>query len=414
MRLLFLSYNGTSDPLLHTQGVAYLADFPRRGVTVHLLTYEKRVKASQARRTQTLQDQTEFTRLGIRWHRMRYHKWPPVLSTWFDVVCGWFYVWYLVMRCRITVLHARGTIPAAIAAPIAYLTGVPWLFDLRGVVTEEYVDGGMWRRGSWVHRWVGVVERGLIRQAKAMVVLTERAAEILTHNPTWRLRPGVVPQVIPCCVDVERFATLNSSTEPKELTGLAGCFTVVYVGSLGTWYLCEEMMAFFRRILAQRPEAQLLMVVSEGHQTTAHRLLRHMPGAQSHVTVVSSPPSAVPQHLRAAHVGLAFIKPAFSKQFSSPTKIGEYLASGIPVVVNQGVGDLDHFVRRHRVGVVLPAMEPASYQQGVEELFALLRDETLAARCRQAAREHLSLTVGRERYWQTYQAMLRNRGPALS
>ena len=109
-----------------------------------------------------------------------------------------------------------------------------------------------------------------------------------------------------------------------------------------------------------------------------------------------------------------FGKPCVRGTRISVGDILEYLASGMPVVVNRGVGDLEDFVHRHRVGVVLPAMEPASYRRGVEELFVLLRDETLAVRCRQAAREHLSLAVGRARYWQAYQAMLRNGGPARS
>ena len=48
-------------------------------------------------------------------------------------------------------------------------------------------------------------------------------------------------------------------------------------------------------------------------------------------------PGEVPRYLKAADVAISFIKPCYSKQSSSPTKIAEYLASGLPVVCNAGL-----------------------------------------------------------------------------
>jgi len=407
VRLLFVSYNGTSDPLLHTQGVVYLERLPQRGVGVHLLTYERPHGVPQGERAARVHVRTEFARRGIIWHDVRYHKWPPILSTCWDIMRGWLAVWNVIRRYHIDVVHARGAIPAAIVAPVAWVTGTRWLFDLRGLVAEEYVDGGLWPRGGIVHRVVRGVERWLLHQARAVVVLTERAAEILRQNPVWRLREGVVPCVIPCCVDVDRFAQATASPEEaRRLEASTGRPVLVYVGSLGTWYLFEEMVEFFQHVVAKHPEAQFLVVAPAIYHAQAYQAIRRFPGLSSQVGVRATSPEGVPHYLAAAHVGLSFIKPTFSKQFSSPTKIGEYLASGIPVVVNRGVGDLDRFVRQHQVGVVLPSFEPSSYQHGVTELFDLLADPSLPERCRQTAREHLSITVGRQRYWDVYQRLI--------
>ncbi len=405
MKLLFISYNGSTDPLFHTQGLRYLRGLRARGLQVHVLSYERRLGSRDAARQAVEQLRQELARDGVVWHRLRYHKWPPVLSTMFDVASGIACAWRIVMRHRITLLHARGTIPAAVAAPVARWTGRPWLLDLRGVVSEEYVDGGLWARGSWLHQSVGMIERGLIRRADALVVLTERAAEILTQDRSWRLPAGITPQVIPCCADLEPRPQERGALPGDLAHRLTGRFVLAYVGSLGTWYLLEEMVAFYRGLLARKPEAHLLVLTQQEHRALAQQALERLPRAAEQTTVVSVPPDMVGGYLACAHAGMAFIKPTFSKQFSSPTKIGEYLANGVPVVVNEGVGDLDRLVSRSRVGVVLRGLHEAGIAQGVTELLELVQDPALADRCRQAARDHLSADWGRDRYWAIYQRL---------
>jgi hypothetical protein len=58
-------------------------------------------------------------------------------------------------------------------------------------------------------------------------------------------------------------------------------------------------------------------------------------------TVLSAAPRDVSAYLSASDAGLAFIKPCFSKIASSPTKYAEYLACGLPLIINAGIGDSD-------------------------------------------------------------------------
>jgi hypothetical protein len=46
---------------------------------------------------------------------------------------------------------------------------------------------------------------------------------------------------------------------------------------------------------------------------------------------------------------------------SSPTKQGELMAMGIPIVCNAGVGDTDHIVKTYRSGFVLEHLNDKAY-----------------------------------------------------
>jgi glycosyltransferase involved in cell wall biosynthesis len=115
------------------------------------------------------------------------------------------------------------------------------------------------------------------------------------------------------------------------------------------------------------------------------------------------PPRDIPRYLRAADLAVSFIKPSYSKQASSPTKIAEYLASGLPVVCNAGVGDLDEIIEGDQVGSLVRGLDDGHYYRALSEVEELARDDGLASRCRaSAARRFDLIKVGGERYCSLY------------
>jgi hypothetical protein len=118
---------------------------------------------------------------------------------------------------------------------------------------------------------------------------------------------------------------------------------------------------------------------------------------EQHVDVGRTAPEALPGELAKASAALSFIKPCVSKIGSSPTKIGEYLAAGLPVVSTAGIGDLDDLLVGRNgedsgpVGVVMRATTPDGYQTALVQLQQLLEDPRTQQRCRIAALKHFDL-----------------------
>jgi len=111
--------------------------------------------------------------------------------------------------------------------------------------------------------------------------------------------------------------------------------------------------------------------------------------------------------LKAADIAISFIKACYSKQSSSPTKIAEYLASGLPLVCNAGVGDLDRLINENRVGSLLTEFSSEAYLKALQEIDALRREEKLAERLREVARREFDLvSVGGTRYRRLYRRLL--------
>jgi len=119
-------------------------------------------------------------------------------------------------------------------------------------------------------------------------------------------------------------------------------------------------------------------------------------------TLRSAAYSEMPSLLVKHQVGLFFLRRGISELGCSPTKIGEYWASGLPVITTSNVSDTDEIIRTENVGVIVRDQSIESYKNAFKQIKELLGDPDLAARCRLAAEKHYSLTPACERQMSLY------------
>ncbi|HKR22148.1 MAG TPA: glycosyltransferase, partial [Pyrinomonadaceae bacterium] len=397
------SYNGMLDPLGQTQVIPYLRELAKRGVHFTLLSFEraKAFESEGVRQCEALRK--ELSEQGIEWHWLRYHQRPSVPATVYDVIAGIRKARSLVRRNKIDLVHARAHIPATIALALKKSLGTKMIFDLRGLMAEEYVDAGHWRKDSLPYRLTKATERRILAKTDAVVTLTERIWPIIKE---WDgLRGRDVPHaVIPCCVDLSLFNfSEDDRAQRRAELGLGEQFTIVYSGSLDGWYLTEQMADFFAAFIRQKPGAHLLWLTNGSHE----RIKELMHGrniAADRFSVLSVPARVVPSYLAAADAGLSFIKRCVSKLASSPTKNGEYLACGLPLIINTGIGDSDALVNDWKAGVLLEEFNETEYARIGNLIEEMAAEPQARQRARSVAEQLFDLqTVGAERYAALYE-----------
>ena len=402
-RVLFISYNGMLDPLGQTQVIPYLRELTKRGVQFTLLSFERpfAFEPEGVRRRDELRQ--ELREHGIEWHWLRYHQRPSLPATIYDVLAGTRKAKSLIRRNRIQMVHARAHIPATIALALKKSLGTKMIFDVRGLMAEEYVDAEHWREDSLPYRVTKAAERRIFAATDGIVTLTERIWPIISEWEGLRGR-NVHRAVIPCCVDLSLFKFSEEARAKRRAElGLGDKFTIVYSGSLDGWYLTEKMADFFAAFRRRRSDAHLVWLTNGSHDRV-NELMKSRNVAADQFSVLSVPARVVPSYLSAADAGLSFIKRCVSKLASSPTKNAEYLACGLPLIINAGIGDSDALIDDWKAGVMVEDFTEAEYER-VGNLI-----ETMAAQpdARQRARVvaervfHLQ-TVGVERYADLYE-----------
>ena len=278
--------------------------------------------------------------------------------------------------------------------------GVHWIFDMRGFYPEERTDGWLWRPRGAAYRVAKRLEADFLSGAGAVVTLTEASLE-----PLARLMADVGARapvhVIPTCVDLARFPLLPPAPPP---------FTLAYVGSIGTWYLLDEMMGVARTVLERMERAgpadspaRLLFVINSEHERV--RAAAQRAGLAGCIEIRSVPHERVPEALADAWATYFLIRPGGSKIASAATKFGESLALGRPVLANRGVGDTAKVIERDRVGVVVERFAPEEYERAADALLRLAADPEIGRRCRASAEGRYALALGVEGYARIYERL---------
>ncbi len=405
-RVLFISYNGMLEPLGQTQVLPYLRELAKRGVRFTLLSFERDKAFTPEGVRQCEQLRQQLKTQGIEWHWLRYHQRPSIPATFYDVVAGYRKAAALVRRNRIEMVHARSHIPATIALGLKRRFGIKMIFDLRGLMAEEYVDAGHWREGGLPYRLTKAMERRILTATDGIVTLTERIWPIIKEWKGLRGR-AVHHQVIPCCANLSlfRFSDEDRARRRTEL-GLGDKLTMVYLGSLDGWNLSEETADFFAAFFKHNQKAHLLWLTTGSHDRV-RELMRARNVGPDNFSVRAVASGEVPSYLASADVGLAFVKRCVSRIASSPTKNGEYLACGLPLVVSAGVGDSDLLINQWKAGVLLEDFSEEDYLKAATEIETIVSDPAVRESARSVAERVFNLeTIAGERYASLYEKVL--------
>lgn len=400
--VLFISYDGMTDPLGQSQVLPYLAGLSAEGYHISLLSCEKPERVSVKPLIENICRQHR-----IAWHPIAYTRKPPILSTVKDVRAIMQLAEQLHREKKFDIIHCRSYISALAGQWMKKKYKVPFIFDMRGFWADERVDGGLWRLGNPLFRTVfnyfKKKEKQFLEQANAIVSLTHAAAAEIGK---WPLSKHTPVDVIPCCVDTELFdpAKIDEAKkqELRQKAGIPGGQTILgYVGSLGTWYLLPEMLGFFKSWLQQKPDSLIFFVTTEPAEMIQAAAAEKGIGADR-IRIVSAARNEVPYYISMMDYGLFFLKKAFSKMASSPVKQGELMAMGIPVICNAGVGDSDRIVTQYHAGVLVHDYSEEGYRKALQELDKATFDP---AAIRKGCFDYFDLAKGITSYANIYRSL---------
>lgn len=401
-RVLYISYWGALEQLGQSLVVPAVKQLARMGVDLTLVSFEKPLdlaRADEVRRVREILRED-----GIEWLPLKYHKDPKIPATLFDIAHGIARSLQKRLTKRFDIVQGRTFIGGLAGLIVAPLIGAKFVYHNEGFYPDEQVDGGVWMKNSRPHRVAKRLENLMYSHADGIIALSHRAKAIIEKLPeVARKRTPIV--FVPSCVDLERFhlpdAKPNFSLDE---------FKFVYIGSVGNRYILDKVGGFIAAARKIYPKVSL-QIYSKAEVGLITRMLESGGLPPEAWTLEAVPYHEMPAHLANFQAGLFFLTEGISEHGCSPTKIGEYWATGLPVVTTPNVSDTDEIIRRERVGVVVERNDEESYRQAFGQLREILKDGELSRRCRKAAESHYALVPACERQFELYKNLARKTKP---
>ncbi len=404
--VLYVSYDGMTDNLGQSQVIPYLQGLSQKGFAIHILSCEKPVQFEKRKKhiSNLLEKPT------IVWHPIEYTAKPAVVSTIYDLHKLQKAASEIILNNanNIQLLHCRSYISAHVGTYCKKHFNIPWIFDMRGFWADERVEGGIWNLKNplykMVYNYFKSIEKKFISSATHIISLTQNGAtEISSWNVYQQVKTPI--SVIPCCADLQLFSytTERRKALQKALNLSDKNFVMSYLGSFGTWYMTNEMFDFFK-VLYNKNHDSIFLCITPDNPDILESIAMRKDIPMSALRVVKANREDVPHYASLSDWSMFFIKPVYSKKASSPTKMGELLSLGIPLVCNSGVGDVDGIMNDCLQGFVVKDFIPEEYETITDSILQERNGDR--DNLRSVAEKYYSLERGIDKYYSVYESII--------
>lgn len=285
-------------------------------------------------------------------------------------------------------IHARSDLPAvsAIAAHQA-----PVLWDVRSLWADQKVI----IQGSYFNKSL----YGIYRKFESIAAARSQGMSTLTRAiiPVLEERNRILPElrtVVPTVVDLNIFKL--SPLMPTRIRALfSGTFNPYYDLTLSKSFMDEFRKLSDVEIHWARPAESNTYKINVGETQVLQLKQGQMPEIISNYCF---------------GVSVCKMDAGPSLRGAMPTKIGEFLAVGRPVVINKGLGDMDDFIQEFNAGVVLDGTLE-NLKESAQKLKELIYDADTPKRCRGLAEKYFNMDTGANNYLNLYSRILNFKDP---
>lgn len=398
-QILYLTYDGLTDPLGKSQILPYVKGLNKNEkFKFTIISFEKKQYDHLKKSTRT-----ELLKNDIAWISLNYSKKPRVLSALYDIYKLKKSVKKSISNSPVDLIHCRSYITSLIGLNFKNTHNIPFIFDMRGFWSDERIDGQIWNLNNIIYKKIYNFfkrkEVDFLQNSDYTISLTKAGKKEIE---SWKI-PNLSPiKIIPCCADEKLFQEKNVINIRAKLGIKKGDFILSYVGSTGTWYMLEEMLDFFLVLLKRRTDAKFLFITKDKKKIIFEKA-KSKGIEKSKILVKSSTREMMPSHIKISNLSIFFIKPLFSKKASSPTKMGEIMNLGVPIICNTGIGDVDEIMKKCMPELIVRSFSNEEYNRVLNSFF---RSKYNFDNIIKTSKDYYSLSAGTLKYKEIYQQLL--------
>ena len=394
-----------TDPLGQSQVIPYLSGLSKRGYKITLISCEKKDRLEKM--GSVIREQ--LNNAGIEWHYYNFSTRPPLISKFRDINRLRKKAVQLHKEKNFSIVHCRSYMASLAGMYLKRKLGIRFIFDMRGFWADERIDGAVWSLKNPVYKWLYSYfkrfEKKSILAADAVICLTRNGIrEMLTWKYIDEKVAAKIHHITTCC-DIHSFDDTFAAREKRSFDPAKIQF--VYIGSIGPWHSFDKLTLFIKAVYDNIPGSYFKLIVSSG-QEAMEQFISENNMHKERFVVKYVPHKQIAAEIADTDIAFFFIPHQYSKIASSPTKMGEMLSAGLPVITGSQIGDVDELIKNNKIGYILEEFTAAAITAGVQTVInqCVTEKNNLMVRCRETAEDYFSLEKGIQKYADIYATLV--------
>ena len=374
------------EPLGYTQVLKFLLPISSE-FEITLISLEKKVDLSKTDLKQSVYDLCKSN--NIRWLWFKYDNWPKPTSHLVNVIKLFFVVFFLLCKKEISLIHIRGYFPGIIIPILKRMFNFKLIFDMRGLWADEKHDRLGWSKKSYKYRFFKQLESYLLTKSAKILTLTHGLKNLLIESE--RIPKNKI-EVIRTCADPREFFPIKGNKKDSLIIG--------YLGSMHTAYSFEEIVKFFKNFLVFHDNS-ILKILSKLDGEELFVLLKKYSIPRSKVVVKYAIREELNREINSFDLLIFCLKENYSVIASMPTKVGEALSCGKPVICNTFNRDISELIENNNIGFLYNFKD--KYGDPIhEKIMSLVNSEAVKSNCIKLAKKEFDVNSAAQHYLEIY------------
>jgi hypothetical protein len=300
----------------------------------------------------------------------------------------------LIRREDIGLVIAKASMAGAIAHVLHILTGTPYIVESFEPHSEYMLECGVWKKSELRYRYSRFMEQRQLKSARHIITVTHNHRDDLIAEGHHPLRIKVIPSITD--LTMFHFSPADRSRIRSELGIGSHAVIGIYVGKFGGLYYDEEAFLIFAKAFEHFEDLHLVILSPSDPRHIEERSHEAgIPMERLHVLIAQH--VDVPAYLSAADLAFSTIKPSPIKRYQCPIKNGEYWATGLPIVMTDGISD-DYKLMRQGIGGSVFKPDLSDIDEALKMVKVMVADPDHREKIVKLARKYKSLDIAREVY----------------
>lgn len=377
--IIYISYDGVLENIGQSQIKNYLLKLSKT-FTIELITFEKKIYLKDKIHFEKTKNDLE--RNGITWKYFIYER-KFFIGFFINFNKLFFYLLYLALLNNKINYHCRSLIPSIACYFISFFVNIKFIFDMRGFWIDEKSDRFGLKKSSFIYFFFKKLESKIINKCSHIITLTNDAKSIILNSFPELDNEKIY--VIPTCVDTEYFKPINLN---KSITT---SITLCYLGTIDGAYDIAVIINYFNNLKSINKNFKLRIYTKQINE------LKKILSFSSNVENIEYSDvfrDEIVGELNNVDIGVFYLKDSFSIKGSFPTKIGEFLALGKPIICNNFNNDIESILKDHKIGII-SAFNNNDIGVDVKLINHFINNrELLIDKCRNFSINNISIEIG--------------------
>jgi glycosyltransferase involved in cell wall biosynthesis len=206
------------------------------------------------------------------------------------------------------------------------------------------------KTGRIRRKFISILEKNALKRANLVVSVSEpllRRAKQLNAN----------------CILVPNGTSLRSFPTSQTITREP---TIVYAGSLDEWAGLRVVLEAFPLIKKKFPWIKMRIIGDGNERQELEAIVQNLRIQDSVYFTGRLPYEQMAKFLCTYYIGVAMFKPGNAATYSSPLKLFDYMAAGLPIIATD-IGDIGKIVRNSKSGIATK-WDSTNFAEAVEKI----------------------------------------------